>query len=345
MLNIVEKIKAIQAQSFHQFISKQEGSTQWRQVCDSVNKLDNDYTYAVTNYHLAYLASHNQVFDASVVFLLDQKPVAIWPINLYKNESKWHIQTHCKGVMPPLCLDTLSIKQKKAIYKQCLDFLGLCQSAFQTNGVTCTFNTTENDLWLQTIAPYIQQINYKHLLFVSLEQSIELIKSNIRRRYRSYINKGLKLWQSQILTSVSLEQIEEIRVFHIKTAGKETRSVETWHQQRAMVNNKQAFVVTLRDVNKTLVGAAIFNYTSSQGMYSVGIYERSLFDLPIGHTIQMLAIEHMKKIGIASYFIGYRDYPFEHDAPTEKQSTIGYFKEGFSSQIQLETSAILTLTP
>lgn len=342
MLDIVEQIKKIQEQSFNQFINRQEGRTQWQQVCDSVDNLDNDYTYPVTSYHLAYLASHNQVYDASIIFLLGQKPVAIWPINLYKNASKWHIQTHCQGVMPPLCVDALSIKQRKVIYKQCLGFLELCQSAFQTNGVMSTFNTIENDLWLQTIAPYIQHVNYKHLLYLSLEQSIEQIKSNIRRRYRSYINKGLKLWQSQILTSVSLEQIEEIRLFHIKTAGKETRSVETWLQQREMVNNKQAFIVTLRETNGTLIGAAIFNYTKKQAMYSVGIYERSLFDFPIGHTVQMIAIEHMKKLSIRGYFIGYRDYPFEKHQPTEKQSAIGYFKEGFSNKVELEVSAELT---
>ncbi|REL26040.1 hypothetical protein DXX93_05280 [Thalassotalea euphylliae] len=336
-----EKLKEIQAQSFKNFLPQNSHELEWSTVSNNTDKLNNDYTFAVTNYHLAYLASHYQVINASIILLSNNKPIAIWPLNLAKINDNWQIQSHCKGIMPPLFSSQLSDKHKKAIYKQCLSFISRCQQLFDIATLESTFEPNTDALWLQTIAPHISNINYKHTLYLNLEQSTEKIKASVRRRYRSYINKGLDLWDYSIGTSISADEIEEIRLFHVKTAGKETRSVETWQQQRNMVNNNQAFVVTLRDKQQTLIGAAIFNTTDSQGMYSVGIYERSLFELPIGHTVQMLAIEHMKKIGIEDYFIGYRDYEFEYHQPSEKQSAIGYFKEGFSNQIKLEANAKL----
>ena len=65
------------------------------------------------------------------------------------------------------------------------------------------------------------------------------------------------------------------------------------------------------------------------------IYDRALFDQPIGHLVQMLAIEEMKRRGIAWYRIGRRSYAGENPPPDAKEQNIGVFKEGFSTETRL----------
>ena len=65
----------------------------------------------------------------------------------------------------------------------------------------------------------------------------------------------------------------------------------------------EAFLVTIRD-DGLLIGAGLFNYSKHNGIYSVGAYKRELFDRPIGHAVQMMAIEKLKEIGCRTYHLG-----------------------------------------
>ena len=87
---------------------------------------------------------------------------------------------------------------------------------------------------------------------------------------------------------------------HLEEAGRQTRSDESWDIQRNQILNDEAFLVTVRD-EKDLVGGGFFTHTRDIGMYSVGAYKRNLFDKPIGHAVQMTAIEKLKEIGCSSY--------------------------------------------
>ena len=60
-------------------------------------------------------------------------------------------------------------------------------------------------------------------------------------------------------------------------------------------------------------------------------YNRSMFDKPVGHVIQQLAIEHMKKINLSWYRIGNKFFP--KDGATDKEINISKFKEGFASKL------------
>jgi uncharacterized Fe-S cluster-containing MiaB family protein len=67
------------------------------------------------------------------------------------------------------------------------------------------------------------------------------------------------------------------------------------------------------------------------GIYGVGAYKRELFDRPIGHGVQMKAIEFLKEKGCQWYEIGRRCYPVDRIKPTEKELSISHFKEGFAT--------------
>lgn len=44
-----------------------------------------------------------------------------------------------------------------------------------------------------------------------------------------------------------------------------------------------------------MIGGGLFSYTNDCGFYSVGAYDREFSDEPLGHAVQMKAIETFKK--------------------------------------------------
>jgi len=64
------------------------------------------------------------------------------------------------------------------------------------------------------------------------------------------------------------------------------------------IGNQNAFSVYLRDTEGAMIGGGFFNFTRDEGVYSVGAYDRSLFDKPLGHVVQFRAIEELKSRGI-----------------------------------------------
>ena len=116
-------------------------------------------------------------------------------------------------------------------------------------------------------------------------------------------------------------------------AGRETRSIETWNLQKEAVIHKDDFVILLFDSYEKLIGASLYTTTGTEGSYAVAAYDRSLFDQPVGHISQWLAILHMKELGIKWYHVGTRFYEKDWNAPSEKEVAIGHFKEGWATNL------------
>ena len=117
--------------------------------------------------------------------------------------------------------------------------------------------------------------NY-HLQFiiptiVDLRQDENLLWSNLRKSYRSLINKSLKTYEFHILDShsVSFEAIEDIAKLHISVAGRITRPIETWHAQYEFIKSGDGFAILCFDKSK-LIGASIFNISTLHSYYAVG---------------------------------------------------------------------------
>ena len=178
--------------------------------------------------------------------------------------------------------------------------------------------------------------NLQYDMYVDLKQSLKEIKSFYRKSYKPLINKGLREWKLEILSSETINRStwEEFRLLHKEVAGKVTRSIESWNIQYEMIEQGSAFMVSSRDIESSkLIGGGLFQYTKHEGIYSVAAYDRSLFDNAIAHPVQHLAIEHMKSLGLIWYRIGEKLYPQSNPSPTQKEIDISKFKEGFCSKI------------
>ena len=122
----------------------------------------------------------------------------------------------------------------------------------------------------------------------------------------------------------------------LNRGGAETHLFDLIKEQ---IKNKEAFLVTVRDESK-LIGAGFFNYTRDMGMYSVAAYKRELFDRPIGHAVQMIAIEKLKELGCKTYYLGQKA---TSGLSTEKEISISHFKEGFASNIVAQPNLQVTI--
>ena len=95
----------------------------------------------------------------------------------------------------------------------------------------------------------------------------------------------------------------------------------------------ESFVVLVTDEENVLVGAGLFTYSRDNGFYSVGAYKRELSDQPLGHVVQIKAIETFKKNGVKWYEIGLKRLKIDKKPPTEKELSLTHFKEGFATHI------------
>ncbi|TMM44959.1 hypothetical protein FCS21_10770 [Colwellia ponticola] len=309
----------------------------WDKVLLQSNHASTEYLALTIYYHNAYLLTAK---NCSVVIYENNIPVAIWPLTLYQGDNGIVLQSNCKAIIPPLFADGTSKKTIKKIYQQCLNVLKEF-SLQSNNAIKLSYSPIDDILWQRTFSSVIKAIDYRQYLIANITAELEDIKKTFRKSYRSLINKGLKLWHSELHTQMSDNLLQQFRAFHIQTSGKETRPLSTWVLQQSMVNAREAFCITLHNEHKKLIGIALFNISPLEASYSVGVYDRSLFDLPLGHVIQLKAIEHMKTLGIKRYLLGNRHHLFEQKTPTEKQNSIGFFKEGFSNSIHIEANALL----
>jgi lipid II:glycine glycyltransferase (peptidoglycan interpeptide bridge formation enzyme) len=63
----------------------------------------------------------------------------------------------------------------------------------------------------------------------------------------------------------------------------------------------------------------------------VGVYDRKLFELPLGHLVQYSAIKEMKRRGLRWYKLGSMALPHLKSDLSEKEISISHFKEGFAT--------------
>lgn len=322
---------------FIQVVRLAQRQVEWDKVLLQSQQACSEYLPLTIAYHHDYLLTAK---NCAFTIYENNNPVAIWPLTLYQSNKNIILQSNCTAIIPPVFIDGISKKIIKKIYQQCFHLLKDF-SLHNHSAIKLSYSPIDNILWQRTFASVIKSVDYQQYLITNLSAELVDIKKSFRKSYRSLINKGLKLWLSTLHTQMSDDLLEQFRKFHIEISGKETRPLSTWKLQQHMVNAGEAFCITLHNELNHLIGVALFNISPRESSYSVGVYERSLFDLPLGHVVQLKAIEYMKELGIKRYSLGNRHHVFEQTKPTEKESSIGFFKEGFSNEVIIKASALL----
>lgn len=305
---------------------------------------------SMIDYQMAYGRCGGAVMiDISLILNHDRTPCGLWPLSLTLLENgEVRISSQGGCIAPPLFRAELAGKSVHDIVTRCLNFLKLLGNWTRHRELVLM----EGFSGLHAIGHWHDQlmrlgavVTLRHELFVDLSLSWAEIKSCMRKSFRSLITSGSKIWQLESITSANPEVWAEFKQLHFQVAGRSTRSDETWQIQYDTVVSQQGFLIGLRDAHQRLVGGGYFHVTRQEGCYAVAAYDRALFDKPLGHVVQFLAIQEMQRRGLRWYKIGRRHYPADTPSPTEKELSIACFKQGFATHILPSYEFSLTISP
>lgn len=163
---------------------------------------------------------------------------------------------------------------------------------------------------------------------IDLTQSSEEIFSGIRDSYRNLINQHIQTVELNYITRDNCDRdlFDTFKAFHLKTAGRQTRSDKSWNVQFKMIEAGFAELILGYMPEQGLVSSALLTDFGSVTSYAVAVYERSLFSHPLGHVNVYEGIKRAKERGQIVFDLGIIiPYTLQH----EKEYNIGYFKKGF----------------
>lgn len=294
------------------------------------------YSNASLDYQFAYQCGNGGNWhDISLIIDWDNKPIALWPLSLSIKDEQYALTSQGLPVLPPVFVADCPIISRKRIIKSCLDLANAISIAAKLK----SWESGESFVdalgmseWHNESMQRDAACSLHHELYQDLRPDIAEIKRTFRKSYKSLIVSGSRIWTVGVLDSVGSESVwQEFRDLHLKVSGRVTRSDESWVMQHQDIERQSAFLVWLRNSHGDMVGGGLFSYTSDEGLYAVGAYDRTLFDKPLGHVVQYRAIEELKKRGVSWYKIGARPYISDTPRPTDKEISIGEFKQGFAS--------------
>ena len=315
----------------------------WNSIYDKLDYQSIAYSSMMIDYQTLYMLSFDETTEeSSVIIYSGGLPVGLWLLHSSKQDSSIRFSSSGNNIYSPLfksdiprnLAKKLTVKLLDCLYQLIGEGIGR-QIIIQDNAVSTLVKKHIGDWSLYGLL-LGGEPKVKFDLIVDLSYSIDEIRARYRKSYKPFINKGLREWNCEILdkSNVDITTWDEFRAFHKTTAGRVTRGIETWDAQFYMITSGVAFLVVLRDPNElNMVGAALFQYSRDEGLYSVAAYDRTLFDKPLGHVVQQLAIEELKRLGVRFYFLGERTYSKITPVPTKKETDISNFKEGFSTSI------------
>jgi len=317
-----------------------EAISDWDDVLENLPYQPIRYLGTWMNFQLANHSGNGKgdSIDLSIVIYSDNSPVSIWPLSVKNDLSVISLSSHGDFVLPPLFVNNCPLKTKKRITKQCIGFLEDLKKLFNIDHVLIGSNLDDNGALSTWHIGWVEKglsFNVKYYLYVDLSLELSEIKYFFRKSYKSLISEGEREWS--IYThdnSIEHHLWEEFRALHFEVAGRVTRSKDSWDSQLLAIRQQEAFLITLRDKEDKLVGGGYFQLSSDEGIYAVGVYKRELFEKPLGHVVQMKAIEELKRRGCKWYEIGQRFYPSDSPTPSKKELSISHFKEGFSTHVK-----------
>ena len=314
-------------------------SPQTRQILDEflgdVSFSPQQQTFDWLLYDQEYARLPNQTaIPLFIVFEKEGRPDAIWSLFLRSQEGSNEMGTASLPIQPPLIRSSISPKNAQQIIRTCLDlgnFLAKVYCKGQWSSSEYGPNQTGLSYWYSESRIRGASCRLESHLYVDLSLTDDEYRTRIRRRNRTTISSGLKMWKPIIYIGSNPLHWDEFRELHYYVSGRATRSKETWDIQYDMIEAGNAFAVLLRDEKAELVGGLLIAHSQDEGIYVSGAFNRTLNDQPLGHIAQWAGIQELKRREVKWYKLGERPYLSTGEKPDDKIFTIAHFKEGYAT--------------
>ncbi len=316
---------------------KKDDIESWNEFEKKVDYLPICYSTSYADFNLAIQQYHGgDWFDYSIIFKTQNKLIAIWPFSISFKDNQYNLNSFGVPLLPPIFSNYASKKiRKKVIY----DFNKILKFIYDKlkinkkilNSYIPFLNSPGLPLWFAMHTSQLQKLRVEYDLFLELNTSLDEIRKNFRKSYKPLISSAMNTWKSFKLTEYDKNIWSEFKELHLEAAGRVTRSEETWDIHHELIRQKRAFLAFLRDEENKMIACGFYWHTKSECEYGVGAYDRSLFDRPLGHLVQFIAIEEMINRQIKWYRIGRKANKNNEPPPDKKEEDISLFKQGFSS--------------
>lgn len=309
----------------------------WAEVLDRAAYIPVMYTSSSIEFQWAYQRGHGGNWqDISILIYWNNNPVAVWPLSLAIKDGKAFLNSHGLPVHPPLFVEDCPDVSRKRIAKICID---IADTIAMKAGISLWESSESfadsngfSDWHIESMSRGAT-CSITHDLFINLQPSMEVIKRGFRKSYKSLVTSGMRHWSVGVLDAADELIWNQFHALHFKVSGRKTRSDETWAIHLKDIKQQQGFLVYLFNGAGEMDGGGFFNFTQDEGLYAVAAYNRAHFDKPLGHIVQYRAIEELKNRGVRWYKLGVRPYRSEVPAPSDKEVSIGEFKQGFASHM------------
>jgi FemAB family protein len=292
----------------------------------------------------------------------DGRPMALCAGLLAAPEKRQRLRSHTADILIPLVDPTESVRIQHRFFCAFADAMNRLVMAGETDAATASLiQYATPDSAKQGLAAFsLQMLQAGAKLSVCAESYVDLTLPErqatacVRKGFRDMIRKGREQWAVQIWSDAQYPGAAfdaafcAFQALHLQAAGRMTRPQKSWDLQKQAVAHGQSLLVTLTPIEAgsvpldEVVGAALFDLSPTEALYSVGAYRRDLFDRPLGHVIQAAVIDELRKRGLGGYRLGARPFAGLEPDISEKEKSIGWFKAGFATHTLLNHRFTLT---
>jgi hypothetical protein len=170
---------------------------------------------------------------------------------------------------------------------------------------------------------------------INLTKSREDLWMELRKSYKSLINKGEKTYEVVIMDSKNpdFEFHEIYRKLHFKAAGRVTRPIETFNLQFEMLKRDESMLLGIKYKDQ-FVSCSYFMHNNRSAYYSSEA-DNPECEIPVtfGPLSQWSAIEYYKNRGLEYMELDNQQFgPQIFDHPNHKDLSISMFKRGFGGK-------------
>ena len=187
----------------------------------------------------------------------------------------------------------------------------------------------------QRLARTVSAHRYLDSSFVSHSVNIQANSlAHVRERYRRYVKKFISQYELSIKEGATVtKEVEDIYFrLHVKDAGGQFRSRESYDFQANLARKHEAFYVTATRRGDTSIAGMLLVSVSKGAAYDNSVaVDPECQDEYVSHMLKWTAIETLLARGVTTYELGQKVLlPTTAVIPSSKDYGISHFKEGWS---------------
>ncbi len=240
-------------------------------ICKNVNPIyQRDFYFYQREYCVSkkillseksFLIFKNNKVVCGAIFFLTKSPDSKYP--------KINFGNNFPGII--LISDDFSGESIKILQSKIHSLLELATKINFTIPINNTFNKGYESIFNKF--KFSQEIIWSKSIYTNKKN--EYLWRNIRKSYKSPINRGLKEQTFQIIDKYNLDKkkFKKIQDLHLKISGRKTRSDKSWDLQYSAIKNDTGFALTsFGEDENDLYSAVYFYKTNYHAYYGTGLF-------------------------------------------------------------------------